>query len=70
MCKKRGVVVKTINIQGNFITIDTEKMVETMKMLNKLNEKLKEAKTLINDLAKNEIFLNLVVKNTNEKQED
>jgi len=62
--------VKTINIQGNFITIDTEKIVETMEMLNKLNEKLKEAKTLINDLAKNEIFLNLVVKNTNEKQED
>ncbi|WP_150153367.1 hypothetical protein [Fusobacterium nucleatum] len=62
--------MKTINIQGNFITIDTEKMVETMEMLNKLNEKLKEAKTLINDLAKNEIFLNLVVKNTNEKQED
>lgn len=62
--------MKTINIQGNFITIDTEKMLETMEMLNKLNEKLKEAKTLINDLAKNEIFLNLVVKNTNEKQED
>jgi len=62
--------VKTINIQGNFITIDTEKMVETIETLNKLNEKLKEAKTLINDLAKNEIFLNLVVKNTNEKQED
>lgn len=62
--------MKTINIQGNFITIDTEKIVETMEMLNKLNEKLKEAKTLINDLAKNEIFLNLVVKNTNEKQED
>lgn len=62
--------MKTINIQGNFITIDTEKMVETIETLNKLNEKLKEAKTLINDLAKNEIFLNLVVKNTNEKQED
>ena len=62
--------MKTINIQGNFITIDTEKIVETMEMLNKLNEKLKEAKTLINDLAKNEIFLNLVVKNINEKQED
>lgn len=62
--------MKTINIQGNFITIDTEKMVETVEMLNKLNEKLKEAKTLINDLAKNEIFLNLVVKNTNEKQVD
>lgn len=62
--------MKTINIQGNFITIDTEKMVETVEMLNKLNEKLKEAKTLINDLAKNEIFLNLVVKNANEKQED
>ncbi|PIM93060.1 hypothetical protein CI111_02695 [Fusobacterium animalis] len=60
----------TINIQGNFITIDTEKMVETVELLNKLNEKLKEAKSLINDLAKNEIFLNLVVKNTNEKQED
>ena len=62
--------MQTINIQGNFITIDTEKMVETVKMLNKLNEKLKEAKTLINDLAKNEVFLNLVVKNTNEKQVD
>lgn len=62
--------MKTINIQGNFITIDIEKMVETVELLNKLNEKLKEAKTLINDLAKNEIFLNLVVKNTNEKQED
>ena len=61
--------MKTINIQGNFITIDIEKMVETVELLNKLNEKLKEAKTLINDLAKNEIFLNLVVKNTNEKQE-
>lgn len=60
----------TINIQGNFITIDTEKMVETVELLNKLNEKLKEAKALINDLAKNEIFLNLVVKNANEKQED
>ena len=62
--------MQTINIQGNFITIDIEKMVETVELLNKLNEKLKEAKTLINDLAKNEIFLNLVVKNTNEKQED
>lgn len=62
--------MQTINIQGNFITIDTEKMVETVEMLNKLNEKLKEAKALINDLAKNEIFLNLVVKNANEKQED
>lgn len=62
--------MQTINIQGNFITIDTEKMVETVEMLNKLNEKLKEAKALINDLAKNEVFLNLVVKNTNEKQED
>lgn len=62
--------MQTINIQGNFITIDTEKMVETVELLNKLNEKLKEAKTLINDLAKNEIFLNLVVKNANEKQED
>lgn len=62
--------MKMINIQGNFITINTEKMVETVEMLNKLNEKLKEAKTLINDLAKNEIFLNLVVKNANEKQED
>lgn len=62
--------MRTINIQGKFLTIDTEKMVETVEMLNKLNEKLKEAKTLINDLAKNEIFLNLVVKNTNEKQED
>jgi|GEM_PF-3285431 hypothetical protein len=62
--------MQTINIQGKFLTIDTEKMVETVKMLNKLNEKLKEAKTLINDLAKNEVFLNLVVKNTNEKQED
>lgn len=60
----------TINIQGNFITIDTEKMLETVELLNKLNEKLKEAKALINDLAKNEIFLNLVVKNANEKQED
>lgn len=60
----------TINIQGNFITIDTEKVVETVELLNKLNEKLKEAKALINDLAKNEIFLNLVVKNANEKQED
>lgn len=62
--------MQTINIQGNFITIDTEKMVETVELLNKLNEKLKEAKKLINDLAKNEIFLNLVVKNANEKQED
>ena len=62
--------MQTINIQGKFLTIDTEKMVETVKMLNKLNEKLKEAKTLINDLAKNEVFLNLVVKNTNEKQVD
>ena len=62
--------MKTINIQGNFITIDIEKMVETVELLNKLNEKLKEAKTLINDLAKNEIFLNLVVKNANEKQAD
>ena len=62
--------MQKINIQGKFLTIDTEKMVETVKMLNKLNEKLKEAKTLINDLAKNEVFLNLVVKNTNEKQED
>lgn len=62
--------MQTINIQGKFLTIDTEKMVETVELLNKLNEKLKEAKTLINDLAKNEIFLNLVVKNTNEKQED
>lgn len=62
--------MQTINIQGNFITIDTEKIVETVEMLNTLNEKLKEAKTLINDLAKNEVFLNLVVKNANEKQED
>jgi len=62
--------MQTINIQGKFLTIDTEKMVETVEMLNKLNEKLKEAKALINDLAKNEVFLNLVVKNTNEKQED
>ena len=62
--------MKTINIQGNFITIDTEKIVETVEMLNTLNEKLKEAKALINDLAKNEVFLNLVVKNTNEKQVD
>jgi hypothetical protein len=62
--------MQTINIQGNFITIDTEKIVETVEMLNTLNEKLKEAKTLINDLAKNEVFLNLVVKNTNEKQVD
>lgn len=60
----------TINIQGNFITIDTEKIIETVEMLNTLNEKLKEAKALINDLAKNEVFLNLVVKNTNEKQVD
>ena len=62
--------MQTINIQGKFLTIDTEKMVETVEMLNKLNEKLKEAKALINDLAKNEVFFNLVVKNTNEKQED
>ena len=62
--------MQTINIQGNFITIDTEKIVETVEMLNTLNEKLKEAKALINDLAKNEVFLNLVVKNTNEKQVD
>lgn len=62
--------MQTINIQGNFITIDTEKIVETVEMLNTLNEKLKEAKALINDLAKNEIFLNLAVKNTNEKQVD
>nr|DAJ24696.1 MAG TPA: hypothetical protein [Caudoviricetes sp.] len=62
--------MQTINIQGNFITIDTEKIIETVEILNTLNEKLKEAKTLINDLAKNEIFLNLVVKNTNEKQVD
>ena len=62
--------MQTINVQGNFITIDTEKIIETVEILNTLNEKLKEAKTLINDLAKNEIFLNLVVKNTNEKQVD
>ena len=62
--------MQTINIQGNFITIDTEKIIETVEILNTLNEKLKEAKTLINDLAKNEVFLNLVVKNTNEKQVD
>ncbi|MFA1744554.1 hypothetical protein ACDQ58_06210 [Fusobacterium animalis] len=62
--------MRTINIQGNFITIDTEKIIETVEMLNTLNEKLKEAKALINDLAKNEVFLNLVVKNTNEKQVD
>jgi hypothetical protein len=62
--------MRTINIQGNFITIDTEKIIETVEMLNTLNEKLKETKALINDLAKNEVFLNLVVKNTNEKQVD
>ena len=63
-------VVHTYSGHENKVKVNIEKMVETVELLNKLNEKLKEAKTLINDLAKNEIFLNLVVKNANEKQAD
>lgn len=58
------------NINGSLLSIDVKNIGEVIEKLEKLNETLKEAKSLIKDLAENEIIINLVAEKAFVKQED
>ncbi|UYI78868.1 MAG: hypothetical protein OGM09_01200 [Fusobacterium varium] len=47
--------------KGITLKIDTHSLHDTIEKLNELNEALKKAKSLIDELAKNKIFLELKV---------
>lgn len=48
-------------LKGVTLKIDTHSLHDTIEKLNELNEALKKAKSLIDELAKNKIFLELEV---------
>lgn len=48
-------------LKGVTLKIDTHSLHDTIEKLNELNEALKKAKSLIDELAKNKIFIELEV---------